>query len=109
MKVWSEMGREGPSPNGMRDIENLVERWERAAQPITLPNSLVARTGPRRTGDPVKVRAVIPVYYSYSDVLAAECEVIEWTKSAVKIRVVIPPSTTPREIWVWASAVERMG
>lgn len=101
------MGRDGPSPNGARDLDRLVERWQKEAHPIGLPNGLVARTGEKRTGKPVPVTAAIPVYYSYSDTLMANAEVIAWTDTAVLVRVVIPPSTRPRELWLWAGAVTR--
>ena len=101
------MGRDGMSPNGRRDIDRLVERWQKEAHPIGLPAGLVNQTGRKRTGPPVRVTAAIPVHYSYSDTLMANAEVIEWTDSAVKIRVVMPPFTHPQELWVWASAVQR--
>lgn len=101
------MGGDGMSPTARGDLDRLVERWQKEPHPISLPTGLVNQTGRKRTGTPVRVTAAIPVHYSYSDTLMASAEVIEWTDSAVKIRVVIPPFTHPQEIWVWASAVKR--
>lgn len=100
--------RGGPTPTGLGDIDRMVERWERAPHPAGLPIETAEATGQRREGPPVRVRAAIPVYYHYTDTIFADAEVIAWTDRAVLVRVVIPPSTAERKIWLWANAVRRV-
>lgn len=92
-----------------RRVETLVDKWDRLPQPMDLPGPLVRSTGRRREArPPVRVLAQIPVHYSYTEVIQAEGEVVEWTDRAVLVRAQIRPGTEPVHVWVWANAVTRL-
>jgi hypothetical protein len=56
-------------------------------------------------GAPIAVRAYARFHEA---VIRPDCEAIAWMDRAVKIRWAMH-NGTPREVWVWASAVERRG
>ena len=92
---------------GQRDIDRMIERWEREPTHVSLPQGTVDRTGRRRRGEPVPVRALIPMETRYVESLEVEGEAIAWTDRAVLVRAVVQPGRKPVDVWVWASAVQR--
>lgn len=92
---------------GQRDLDRMIERWEKEPHHVSLPSTTVDRTGARRRGEPVPVRALIPMETRYVESLEVEGEAIAWTDRAVLVRAVVKPGSNPVEVWVWASAVQR--
>ena len=74
---------------GQRDIDRMIERWEREPTHVSLPQGTVDRTGRRRRGEPVPVRALIPMETRYVESLEVEGEAIAWTDRAVLVRAVV--------------------
>lgn len=98
----------GLSSAGERDVDKLVERFRLAPEPVTIPPYVLEQTGERREGTPVPVSAQIPVRIVRDEMLAVEGRAVAWTDRAVLVECVIPPMTSKRLIWVWASAVRRL-
>lgn len=92
---------------GQQDIDRMIERWEREPEHVSLPQATVDRTGRRRKGEPVPVKALIPMETRYIESLEVEGEAIAWTDRAVLVRAVVKPGHRAVEVWVWASAVQR--
>lgn len=93
--------------------DDLARRIERAADvavtrpiPIGLtPAEVDIEHHPvTEAQQPVPVRAFVRFHEA---VIRPECEAIAWTDRAVKVRVRMQ-SGAEHEVWVWASAVDRL-
>lgn len=93
---------------GQRDLDRMIARWEREPHHVSLPQGTVDMTGRRRSGDPVPVRAFIPMETRFVESIEVEGEAIAWTDRAVLVQAVVKPDGNPIKVWVWASAVQRL-
>ena len=88
----------------------LLDRWDRKPTAVQIPDAVLEQTGKERdcSSSPVAVRAMIPVKYSYEDMLEVDGEVVAWTDRAVLVRAVLIEGHAPQHVWVWANAVKRL-
>ena len=87
-------------------IEQQIEEAVIRPQPIGLTDAELdlAHHPITEAQTPIPVRA----YLRFPEaVIRPECVVIAWTDRAVKLRVTMRNSTAT-DVWVWASAVERL-
>lgn len=88
-------------------IRIAVEKWDLKPDAISLPESVVERTGPTRAGESVPVRVMMPMKVFFETTIELEGVVTEWTARAVNVTAQMPDGRSV-SAWVWANAVDRM-
>ncbi|NNC13763.1 hypothetical protein HII28_18010 [Planctomonas sp. JC2975] len=94
----------------MRDLDKRIQRSINEAVIRPLPRSLTDDELDLEHNRVVKPEAPIPVraWITYeSAAIHPECEAIAWTPKAVLVKVRMASGAT-HEVWVWASAVDRL-
>lgn len=88
-------------------IRVALEKWDLRPEPISLPESVVERTGPKRSGDRVPVRVMMPIKVFFETTIELEGVVTDWTSRAVRVSATMPDGRVI-DGWVWANAVDRI-
>lgn len=89
-------------------IRVALERWDLKPDAISLPDSVVERTGPRRSGQSsVPVRVMMPIKVFFETTIELEGVVTEWTARTVRVDATMPDGRVISG-WVWANAVDRI-